>query len=143
MDAGVTRTKKIRGRRGMSTLYDLVESGHIGLVAAQDGDCFFRNVTMIETNVFIDACKRNNVQVVTPMMIYDFAHPIMGSSHMRMFCEKAQRAADYLQYQMRGKTGRGSSLPQRQQDVDAEGKILPGFMMDGLSQSPNGTLNPN
>jgi uncharacterized protein (UPF0254 family) len=58
---------------------------------------------MIETNIFIDACKRNNVQVMTPMMIYDFAHPIMGSSHMKMFREEVQRAADYLQYQIRGR----------------------------------------
>ena len=35
MDAGVSGTKKIRERKGMSTLYDLIETGQIGLVAAQ------------------------------------------------------------------------------------------------------------
>ena len=50
----------------MSQLYDLIESGEIGLVAAQDVDRFFRDMTQIETNIFIDACRRNNVQVLTP-----------------------------------------------------------------------------
>jgi hypothetical protein len=30
MDAGVSGTKKIRERKGMSTLYDLIETGQIG-----------------------------------------------------------------------------------------------------------------
>ncbi len=49
MDAGVSGSKKIRERKGMSLLYDLIESGQLGLVAAQDVDRFFRDVTMIET----------------------------------------------------------------------------------------------
>jgi hypothetical protein len=48
MDAGVSGSKKIRERKGMSLLYDLIESGQLGLVAAQDVDRFFRDVTMIE-----------------------------------------------------------------------------------------------
>lgn len=142
MDAGVSGTKKIRERKGMSTLYDLIETGQIGLVAAQDVDRFFRDVTMIETNIFIDACKRNNVQVMTPAMVYDFAHPVMGSSHMKMFREEAQRAADYLEYQIRGR------LVKARHRRSASGmwtgrKILAGFMMDGRSHLPNGASNPN
>jgi len=49
MDASVSGSKKIRERKGMSLLYDLIESGQLGLVAAQDVDRFFRDVTMIET----------------------------------------------------------------------------------------------
>ncbi|MCK6580684.1 MAG: recombinase family protein [Anaerolineae bacterium] len=128
-DAAVSGTKKIRERKGMSQLYDLIEAGQIGLVAAQDVDRFFRDVTMIETNLFIDACKRNNVQVMTPRMVYDFAHPVMGSSHIKMFREEAQRAADYLEYQIRGR------LVKARHSRSAGGmwsgrKILPGFMVD-------------
>ncbi len=128
-DAAVSGTKKIRERKGMSQLYDLIESGQLGLVAAQDVDRFFRDVTMIETNLFIDACKRNNVQVMTPRMVYDFAHPVMGSSHIKMFREEAQRAADYLEYQIRGR------LVKARHSRSAGGmwsgrKILPGFMVD-------------
>jgi len=128
-DAAVSGTKKIRERKGMSQLYDLIEAGKIGLVAAQDVDRFFRDVTMIETNLFIDACKRNNVQVMTPRMVYDFTHPIMGSSHVKMFREEAQRAADYLEYQIRGR------LVKARHSRSAAGmwsgrKILPGFMVD-------------
>jgi DNA invertase Pin-like site-specific DNA recombinase len=133
MDAAVSGTKKIRERKGMSQLYDLIEAGQIGLVAAQDVDRFFRDVTMIETNLFIDACKRNNVQVMTPRMVYDFAHPVMGSSHVKMFREEAQRAADYLEYQIRGR------LVKARHSRSAGGlwsgrKILPGFMVDCRSK---------
>lgn len=129
MDAAVSGTKKIRERKGMSQLYDLIEAGQIGLVAAQDVDRFFRDVTMIETNLFIDACKRSNVQVMTPRMVYDFAHPVMGSSHVKMFREEAQRAADYLEYQIRGR------LVRARHSRSAGGmwsgrKILPGFRVD-------------
>jgi DNA invertase Pin-like site-specific DNA recombinase len=103
MDAGVSGQKKIRERIGMSMLYDLIEAGQVGAVAAQDVDRFFRDVTQIETNIFIDACKRNNVLVLTPTMIYDFAHLTQGRYHMSMFRERAQQAADYLEYHIRGR----------------------------------------
>ncbi len=142
MDAGVSGSKKIRERKGMSMLFDMIESGQVGLVAAQDIDRFFRDITMIETNIFIDVCKRNNVQVMTPHTVYDFAHPIMGQSHVKMFREEAQRAADYLEYQIRGR------LVKARHRRSASGmwtgrKILPGFMMDGRSHLPNGALNPD
>lgn len=141
MDAAVSGTKKIRERKGMSLLFDLIESGRIGLVAAQDVDRFFRDVTMIETNLFIDACKRNNVQVMTPRMVYDFAHPVMGSAHVKMFREEAQRAADYLEYQIRGR------LVKARHSRSAGGmwsgrKILPGFMVDCRAQV-DGERNPD
>jgi DNA invertase Pin-like site-specific DNA recombinase len=128
-DAAVSGTKKIHERKGMTQLMQMIEAGQIGLVAAQDVDRFFRDVTMIETNLFIEACRAHNVQVMTPRMVYDFAHPIMGSSHVRMFREEAQRAADYLEYQIRGR------LVKARHSRSAGGmwsgrKILPGFMVD-------------
>jgi len=55
MDAGVSGTTKISERIGMSRLMELIESGEISLVAAQDVDRFFRDITQIQTNIFIDA----------------------------------------------------------------------------------------
>jgi DNA invertase Pin-like site-specific DNA recombinase len=78
MDAGISGQKKINERPGMSMLYRQIENAEIGLVAAQVVDRFFRDITQIETNIFIDACKRNNVQVLTPTMVFDFAHPTQG-----------------------------------------------------------------
>jgi DNA invertase Pin-like site-specific DNA recombinase len=128
-DAAVSGTKKIHERKGMTQLMQMIEAGQIGLVAAQDVDRFFRDVTMIETNKFIEACRAHNVQVMTPRMVYDFAHPVMGSSHIKMFREEAQRAADYLEYQIRGR------LVKARHSRSAGGmwsgrKILPGFMAD-------------
>jgi DNA invertase Pin-like site-specific DNA recombinase len=128
-DAAVSGTKKIHERKGMTQLMQMIEAGQLGLVAAQDVDRFFRDVTMIETNKFIEACRAHNVQVMTPRMVYDFAHPVMGSSHIKMFREEAQRAADYLEYQIRGR------LVKARHSRSAGGmwsgrKILPGFMAD-------------
>jgi len=128
-DAAVSGTKKIHERKGMTQLMQMIEAGQLGLVAAQDVDRFFRDVTMIETNKFIEACRAHNVQVMTPRMVYDFAHPVMGSSHVKMFREEAQRAADYLEYQIRGR------LVKARHSRSAGGmwsgrKILPGFMVD-------------
>ena len=62
-------------------------------------------------------------------MVFDFTHPVMGSAHVRMFREDAQRAADYLEYQIRGR------LVKARHSRSAGGmwagrKILPGFMVD-------------
>ncbi len=104
MDAGISGQKKISERPGMSLLYRQIENGEIGLVAAQDVDRFFRDLTQIETNIFIDACRRNNVQVLTPSFVYDFAHPTQGRYHMQMFRDQAQRAADFIEYHVRGRS---------------------------------------
>jgi hypothetical protein len=102
-DAGISGTKKITERPGMSYLFTLIENGEIGLVASQDVDRFFRDVTQIQTNIFIDACRRNNVLVLTPTFVYDFAHPTQGRYHMQMFRDHAQRAADHLEYHIKGR----------------------------------------
>lgn len=141
MDAGVSGSKKIRERKGMSLLYDMIESGHIGLVAAQDVDRFFRDVTMIQANIFIDACKRNNVQVMTPRMVFDFAHLVMGAAHIRMFREDAQRAADYLEYQIRGRLVKARHS-RSESGMWAGRKVLPGFMVDCRAKV-DGQRNPN
>ena len=80
MDAGVSGSTKLKDRPGMSHLLELIETGQIGLVASQDVDRFFRDVTQIQTNIFIDICKRHQVRIMTPRMIYDFNHPTMGAS---------------------------------------------------------------
>jgi DNA invertase Pin-like site-specific DNA recombinase len=54
MDAGVSGTKKMEERPGMNQVMTLIENQQIGLVAAQDVDRFFRDVTQIEPNIFID-----------------------------------------------------------------------------------------
>ena len=73
MDAGFSGQLKIRERPGMSQSFRPDRKGHVGAVASQEMDRFFRDVTQIQTNIFIDACKRNDVKVLTPTMLYDFA----------------------------------------------------------------------
>jgi hypothetical protein len=142
MDAGVSGTRKIKERPGMSMLYDLIESAEIGLVAAQDVDRFFRDVTQIETNIFIDACRRNNVMVMTPRLIYDFAHPTQGKFYMQQFREESQRAADFLDYHIKGRLLKSRDyLTER--GLWAGRMTVPGFMVDMREKLPTGERNPN
>ena len=141
MDAGISGQKKISERPGMSLLYAQIENSEIGLVAAQDVDRFFRDLTQIETNIFIDACRRNNVQVLTPTFVYDFAHPSHGRYHMQMFRDQAQRAADFIEYHVRGRLVKSRHW-RRERGMWAGRKIAPGFMVDMRRTLPDGSHNP-
>src|SRR5258708_30026610 len=78
MDAGISGTKKIDERPGMKMLFELITSGKIGAVACQDEDRLFRDVTQIQVNIFIEACRASNVLVLTPSMVYNFADELTG-----------------------------------------------------------------
>lgn len=119
-----------------------IEDAAIGLVASQDVDRFFRDLTQIQTNLFIDACRRNNVLVMTPGFIYDFAHPTQGRFHMQMFRDAAQRAADYLEYQVRGRMVKGRHY-RKERGMWAGRKIAPGYMVDMRRTLADGTPNPD
>jgi hypothetical protein len=127
MDAGISGSKKISERPGLSRLMELIENGDIGLVAAQDVDRFFRDITQIQTNIFIDACKRSHVRVMTQRTVYDFTHPTMGAYDMKNFREEAQAAADYLEYHIRGRLGRSVAF---------------GYMVDLRRKLSDGSRNP-
>jgi len=141
-DAGVSGTKKIREREGLSEVFDLIQGKQIGVVAAQDVDRFFRDMAQIETNIFIDACRQNNVLVLTPTFIYDFAHPMQGRYHMQAFREHAQRAADFIEYHLKGKL-----LPARHRQMKSGqwgGSVtLLGYMVDTREELSDGTANPD
>jgi hypothetical protein len=142
MDAGISGQKKISERPGMSLLHRQIENSEIGLVAAQDVDRFFRDLTQIETNIFIDACRRNNVQVLTPTFVYDFAHPSQGRYHMQMFRDHAQRAADFIEYHVRGRLVKSRHW-RKERGMWAGRKITPGFMVDMRESLPDGSRNPD
>jgi len=141
-DAGVSGTKKIRERKGLSEVFDLILDQKIGVVAAQDVDRFFRDMAQIETNIFIDACRENNVLVLTPSFVYDFAHPSQGRYHIQMFREQVQRAADFLEYHIKGRL-----LPARHRQMKSGqwgGSVtLLGYMVDTRPELSNGNPNPD
>jgi len=141
MDAGISGMKAIEDRPGMSMLYDAIENDRIGLVAAQDVDRFFRDVTMIQTNIFLDACKRNNVQVMTPTVVYDFNHPTMGAYYMKMFREESQRAADFLEYHIKGRLHKSRDFL-IEQGLWAGRTIVLGYIVDMRRTLPDGERNP-
>ncbi|CAG1009150.1 hypothetical protein ANRL4_03997 [Anaerolineae bacterium] len=141
LDRGISGTKGIKERPGMSTVFDLIQQGQIGAVASQDVDRFFREMAQIETNIFIDACRRHNVLVLTPTFIYDFAHPTQGRFHIQMFREQVQRAADYLEFHIRGRLVRARHY-RTERGFYTGRKIAPGFMVDMRELLPDGSRNP-
>jgi len=142
MDAGVSGTTKIDERPGMSKLFGLITQNKIGAVACQDEDRLFRDVTQIQVNIFIEACSVHQVLVITPMMIYNFAHEQMGVFHARQFRFKSEMAAEYINTVIRGK------LHAAKRSLRLNGKwagqpIPVGFMIDMRKKLPNGSPNEN
>jgi hypothetical protein len=140
-DAGVSGQRGIDEREGMKTLYEYIIDGAIGAVACQDEDRLFRDVTQIHVNVFIAACRKTGVQVLTPFFTYDFSHPLYGEYHARQFRFKCEMAAEYIKSYIMGR------LVPAKSRIAHEGKwfgqgIPVGYMVDMRKQLPNGQDNP-
>lgn len=140
-DAGVSGTLKIDERAGMRQLYDLITDGKIGSVACQDEDRLFRDVTMIQVNIFIEACRLANVQVITPSFTYDFSHSQFGTFHARQFRFKCEMAAEYINTVIRGKLW-SARLRMAKEGRWAGWNMPIGFMVDGRSELARGVPNP-
>lgn len=141
-DEGVSGTKRIDECKGMSRLYNLITTGGIGAVAVQAEDRLFRDETQIQVNVFIDACLKNNVRVITPYFKYNFADKYEGSYHRLLFRMRAEQAADFLHSYVRGRL---FAAKERMllQGMWMGGNINLGFMVDDRKTLPNGMANPN
>ncbi|MCL5996220.1 MAG: recombinase family protein [Chloroflexi bacterium] len=141
-DEGVSGQKRIEERAGMSRLFDLIVSRQIGTVAAQDEDRLFRDQTQIQVNTFIHACKQAYVYVLTPSVVYDFAHPQMGDFYQRQFRYKCEMAADYIKSVIQGRL-HGSIRRLRMEGRWAGQTMPPGFMVDMRKTLTDGTKNEN
>ncbi len=139
-DGGVSGTTRIDEREGMSQLFELITEGKIRTVACQDEDRLFRDVTQIQVNIFIEACRKSKVQVITPFMTYDFAHPLHGDFHTRQFRFKSEMAAEYIKSYILGR------LVPAKRHMAKEGKwigarVPVGYMVDMRKNLSDGTEN--
>lgn len=142
MDAGISGTTKIDERPGMSKLFSLITQDKIGAVACQDEDRLFRDVTQIQVNIFIEACRVHGVLVMTPTMVYNFAQEQLGVFHARQFRFKSEMAAEYINTVIKGK------LLSAKRSLLLRGKwagapVPVGFMVDMRKQLPDGSRNEN
>jgi hypothetical protein len=142
MDEGVSGSKKIDERQGMSVLFELISEGKIGAVACQDEDRLFRDVTQIQVNIFIEACRAAHVLVLTPSMVYDFANELTGVFHARQFRFKCEMAAEYINAVIRGKLHKAKRRLQMEGRW-AGGSVPTGFMVDMRRTLPDGSKNDN
>ena len=140
-DAGMSGAKRIDERPGMSRLMSLIESSSIAAVACQDEDRLFRDVTQIQVNTFIEACRASRVWVITPFMTYIFHDEVHGDTHKTIFRLKSQQAADYLKFL---KTRLGGARKRLMKEGRWAGAKIPvGYMADMRQALPNGAKNPD
>jgi DNA invertase Pin-like site-specific DNA recombinase len=140
MDAGISGSTKIDERPGMSALFDLITAGKVGAVACQDEDRLFRDVTQIQVNIFIEACRAAQVLVLTPSMVYDFASELTGVFHARQFRFKSEMAAEYINSVIRGRLHRAKRRMLMNGQWGGAG-IPPGYMVDMRKKLPEGSTN--
>src|SRR6266545_3863356 len=113
----------------MKMLFALISEGKIGAVACEDEDRLFRDVTQIQVNIFIEACRAAHVLVLTPSMVYDFANEVVGQFHARQFRFKCELAAEYINTVVKGKLHRAK----RRLALEGRwsgGRLPPGYMFD-------------
>ena len=142
MDAGVSGSTSIDERVGMRKLFDLITEDKVKAVACQDEDRLFRDVTQIQVNIFIEVCRKANVLVITPSMVYDFANEMTGSFHARQFRFKCEMAAEYINSIIRGRLHTAKRRLIMNGQWGGAG-IPPGFMVDERKTLPDGSKNEN
>lgn len=141
-DEGVSGSKRIDEREGMKRLFDLIITSKIGAVAVQAEDRLFRDETQIQVNVFIDACVKNDVRVITPYFKYNFADKHEGPYHRLLFRMRAEQAADFLNSYVRGRLYAAKERMLRQ-GLWMGGNINLGYMVDDRKTLPSGIPNSN
>jgi DNA invertase Pin-like site-specific DNA recombinase len=141
IDAGVSGTKKIDERLGMRMLFEQITDRTIAAVACQEEDRLFRDASQVEVNKFIVACKENDVMVLTPTMRYDFSHKTFGDSHIRMFRQRCESAADVLMQMQRRMNGAKDRMSR--DGLWTGGFVPPGYMVDMRKTLDEGIVNPS
>ena len=142
MDAGISGSTKIDERPGMSSLFELISEGKVGAVACQDEDRLFRDVTQIQVNIFIEACRASRVLVLTPSMVYDFANEMTTTFHARQFRFKSEMAAEYINSVIKGRLHRAKERLLMEGRWAGSG-VPAGYMVDMRKTLPDGSGNDN
>lgn len=141
-DAGVSGTKRIDERVGMRYLYELILKKEIGAVGVVNEDRLFRDETHIQPNIFIDACKKSDVRIVTLQYVYDFNHPLKGRTDTKLFREKCESAANYIPDYIRERLHKARARLAKEGKYFGAG-IATGYMVDKRKTLADGSFNVN
>jgi hypothetical protein len=142
LDTGKSGALPLESREGMRQLLEGIERGQILAIAAEWEDRLFRDKKQIESNIFIDACRRHEVFIITRAMVYDFAHPQYGDAHIKLFRQKLEHAAEY--FEMLLKRMRLTQIELHMMGQHVIGKAAIGFLIDNRRFDPlTGQKNPH
>lgn len=143
MDGGVSGTKGIEERAGMSYLvYELIDKDRIVVVVVQAVDRLFRDRDQIDTNRFILACRTHKVQVLTPETLFDFNDDRYGDFLVKEFRKLTESGAEFIQHHVRGRLH--PAREKKIRDGNWAGQGVPtGYMIDDRKRLPSGSENPD
>lgn len=88
---GVSGRVRIDKRTGLNALMEGIYTGRFKYVFVMNEARLFRDETMIGPDTFIDACKTNDVIVVTDVYRYDFNRNPYDADQFRIQCQIAAR----------------------------------------------------
>ena len=90
---GVSGTRRIDQRAGLSALMEGVYADEIKVVFVNDVSRLFRDEFAIQVNTYIQACYEHDVLTITPSYRYDFRrHPY----DVEQFRREAEQAANFI-----------------------------------------------
>lgn len=69
-DTGKSGTKRKDQRKGLQRLYELIETGQVGAIAAFNVSRIYRTLSMAETGLFCDLVMERGIPIITKRRIY-------------------------------------------------------------------------
>ena len=126
-DTTKSGTKRADERKGLARLYELIESGKIGAVAAYNASRIYRTLSKAELGRFCDAVKENGLPVVTARRVY-----WPNETDNKALAADFQAAADYIEDHIKGVVIAAKNY-HIQNDVSYAGNAIPlGYIVPGM-----------
>jgi DNA invertase Pin-like site-specific DNA recombinase len=126
-DTTKSGTKRRDERKGLDRLYQLIESGKIGAVAAYNVSRIYRTLSKAELGRFCDLVKDNGLPVVTARRIY---WPTEQDN--KALLADFQAAGDYIEDHIKGVVI-AAKLYHTENDVSYAGNAVPfGYIVTGM-----------
>lgn len=129
-DIGISGTKNHKFRPGLAALIEAISAGRVEAVYVVHISRLYRDQTLIDAMTFADLCKRHNVVIVTPQLIFDLNQDLYFDIY-KMEIENAVRELKVMKLRLTG----NKLLKARHGYYDGRG-IEWGYTLDLDKESP-------